>query len=85
MPKKPDEVVYIYEPREGLHVVGLPQRDLKQADVDRAGPGPLRDALASGLYRKATKTESEKKRRKPRLRLRPQRITSDDDDLECAA
>jgi hypothetical protein len=63
MPKKPDEVVYIYEPREGLHVVGLPQRDLKQADVDRAGPGPLRDALASGLYRKATKTESEEARK----------------------
>jgi hypothetical protein len=63
MPKKPDEIVYIHEPREGAFIQGLPQRDLTQADVDRASSLALRDGLASGLYRKATKTETDEARK----------------------
>jgi hypothetical protein len=58
--KKPTDVVYVHHPQEGRFVVGVPARDLTQADVDRLGPIAVSEALATGLYRKATKTEAAK-------------------------
>lgn len=54
---KPDEVVYVYEPQEGMFLTGVPQADLTQADVDRLGPAMIQEAVATRLYRKATKGE----------------------------
>jgi hypothetical protein len=45
------KIVFTYHPREGEFVVGVPQRDLTQRDVDRAGAGAMRDAVGTGLYR----------------------------------
>ncbi len=59
MPKEPDEIVYVYEPAEGLFVTGVPARDLTQADVDQLGAGRVAHAVSTGLYRKASKTEKE--------------------------
>ena len=56
---KSDDVLYIHEPREGYFVVGVPARDLTRADVDRMPPRRLAEATATGLYRKATKTEKD--------------------------
>jgi hypothetical protein len=53
----PDEIAFTYEPQEGLYVSGIPQRDLTAADVEFLGPGMVAGAVASGLYRKATKAE----------------------------
>jgi hypothetical protein len=38
----------------------VPARDLTQADVDRLGAARINHALATGLYRKASKAETEK-------------------------
>jgi Pyruvate/2-oxoacid:ferredoxin oxidoreductase gamma subunit len=68
---KPDDVLYIHEPQAGLFVVGVPARDLTRADVDRMSPRRLNEALATGLYRKASrdeKTEAEKEAEKQRKR-----------------
>ena len=58
MAKKPGEVAYVHVPKEGYFVSGVPQRDLTQADVDRLGPAVITEAVATGLYRMATKTET---------------------------
>jgi hypothetical protein len=55
---KPEDVLYIHEPQAGLFVVGVPARDLTRADVDRMPPRRLNEALATGLYRKAKKSET---------------------------
>jgi Pyruvate/2-oxoacid:ferredoxin oxidoreductase gamma subunit len=60
MAKDPDDVVYVHEPQEGAFLAGIPARDLTQADVDRLGAGRIANAVATGLYRKATKQEAEK-------------------------
>jgi hypothetical protein len=60
---KPDEVVYVYEPQEGLFITGMPQADLTQADVDRLGPAMIQEAVATRLYRKASKEEKEAARK----------------------
>lgn len=60
MAKKPQEVVYLHEPKPGLYVTGIPARDLTQADVDRLGAARINHAVATGMYRKATKTETAK-------------------------
>lgn len=56
---KPDDVLYTHEPREGLYVVGVPARDLTRADAERMSPRRLQEALATGLYRKAEREETE--------------------------
>jgi hypothetical protein len=58
--KRATEVVYVHKPQEGRFVVGVPQRYLTQADVDRLGPALVGEAVATGLYQKATKTEAAK-------------------------
>ena len=60
MPKKPEEIVYTHKPQEGRFVSGVPRRDLTQADADRLGPALVAEAVATGLYAKATKTEAAK-------------------------
>jgi hypothetical protein len=60
---KPDEVVYVYEPQEGLYLAGMPQADLTQADVDRLGPAMINEAVATRLYRKSTKEERDAARK----------------------
>jgi hypothetical protein len=60
MAKDPNEVVYVHEPQEGAFLAGIPARDLTQADVDRLGAAGVHHAVASGLYRKATKQEADK-------------------------
>ena len=52
MAGKPDDIAYVYEPREGAFVVGVPQRDLTNADVEAIGAS-VHEAVATGLYRKA--------------------------------
>jgi hypothetical protein len=54
---KPEDVLYIHEPQAGLFVVGVPARDLTRADVGRMPPRRLNEALATGLYRKASRDE----------------------------
>lgn len=60
MAKDPKDVVYTHVPKADHFVSGVPQRDLTQADVDRLGPVAISEALATGLYRKATKAEAAK-------------------------
>ena len=48
-----EPILYTYKPREGAFIIGVPQRDLTAKDVRHAGPGAMRDAIASGLYEKA--------------------------------
>lgn len=55
--KKPEDVVYVHDPQPGRFVSGVPARDLTQADVDRLGVARITNAVATGLYRKATKKE----------------------------
>lgn len=57
---KPDDVLYTHTPRDGEYVVGVPARDLTRADVDRMPGRRLQEALATGLYRKASKDEKAK-------------------------
>jgi hypothetical protein len=54
---KPEDVLYVHEPRSGEYVVGVPARDLTRADVDRMPPRRLHEAVATGLYRKASRDE----------------------------
>jgi len=49
---KPDDIAYVYEPQEGAFYIGVPQRDLTNADVDALGPIVI-EASRTGLYRKA--------------------------------
>ena len=56
--KKPSEVAYVHVPKVGHFLAGVPQRDLTQADVDRLGPVVIGEALATGLYQKATKQDA---------------------------
>ena len=60
MAKKPHDIAYVHVPQEGHFVVGVPKRDLTQADVDRLGPIAIGEALATGLYKKAPKQEPAK-------------------------
>jgi hypothetical protein len=53
----PDDVLYIHDPQEGYFVVGVPARDLTRADVERMPVRRLQEALATGIYRKATRDE----------------------------
>lgn len=50
---KPDDVLYVHTPKEGLFVAGFPARDLTQQDVDRLGMGRITRAVATGLYSEA--------------------------------
>lgn len=54
------DIAYTYHPKEGSFVYGVPQRDLTQADADKAGPENMRTAILSGLYRPAKETKKEK-------------------------
>ena len=54
---RPDDVLYIHEPQEGRYVVGVPARDLTRADVDRMPPRRIAEAVATGIYRKASRDE----------------------------
>jgi hypothetical protein len=58
-------VLYIHEPQAGLFVVGVPARDLTRADVDRMPVRRLHEAVATGLYRKAKKSEAATTAEKP--------------------
>jgi hypothetical protein len=53
----PEDVLYIHEPKEGLYVVGVPARDLTREDVERIPPRRIAEAVATGIYRKATRDE----------------------------
>jgi predicted secreted protein len=53
----PDDVLYVHEPREGFYVVGIPARDLTREDVERIPHRRIVEAVATGLYRKATRDE----------------------------
>ena len=55
---KPDDIAFVYEPREGAFVSGVPQRDLTNGDVDALG-AIVHQAVATGLYRKAKGDEKE--------------------------
>lgn len=50
MTEKEPGIVVVYTPREGHFVIGVPQRDLTQTDVDSAGPTLMSNAYATGLY-----------------------------------
>jgi hypothetical protein len=53
----PEDVLYVHEPQEGYFVVGVPASDLTREDVERMPVRRLQEALATGLYRKATRDE----------------------------
>jgi hypothetical protein len=53
---KPDDIAYVYEPRPGEFVTGVPQRDLTHADVAALGPLAI-EAARTGIYRKAKADE----------------------------
>jgi Pyruvate/2-oxoacid:ferredoxin oxidoreductase gamma subunit len=66
-----DDVLYVHEPKEGFYVVGIPARDLTREDVERIPHRRIVEAVATGIYRKATrdeKTEAEKEAEKQRKR-----------------
>lgn len=56
---KPEDVLYVHVPQEGRYVTGVPARDLTRADVDRLGAGRIANAVATGLYRTASKAEKD--------------------------
>ena len=58
MAKATDEVIYTHKPKPGLYLSGIPARDLTARDVARLGAARINNALASGLYQKATKAAS---------------------------
>lgn len=68
---KPDDVLYIHEPREGFFVTGVPARDLTREDVERMPVRRLREAVATGLYRKATAAETAPPAAKPAKPRKP--------------
>jgi len=62
---KPDDVRYVYTPQEGRFVIGIPARDLTQADVDRLGDARMAHAVATGLYAKAKKGAASEPAKQP--------------------
>lgn len=60
------DIVYTYHPVDGSFVYGVPQRDLTQADADKAGPTQMKTAVDSGLYRPAKETAAQRKEREKR-------------------
>lgn len=52
---KPDDVMYVHTPKPGHFVAGIPARDLTQADVHRLGEARIHAAVATGIYKKASK------------------------------
>ena len=57
----PEHIVYRYREREdGGHVIGIPMRDLTDADLPSLDVFDLHTAISAGLFEKAKGTKEER-------------------------